>query len=136
MKADFIIKSPILIPGRLDENISRTIGICLRELSQLIKDNQVYGAHTGARRRSGAINGGVISHQASAVGESPAPDTFNLVNSNEIEQFSATTGEVRVTAVYAAILQNQMGRDVTKTPSELYQKIFLRKIETAVGELL
>lgn len=135
MKTVFITNSPILDAGRLEENLSRVVGESLEEFERLVKDRQVQGQQTG-RVSMVRINGGVIRHIASAIGETPAPVTGALVRSTESEQFSATRGEVRVTRFYGAILQNKLRRDVTTGAEEIYAPRFQEKIARAVEDLL
>lgn len=135
MKAVFEQHSAILEPGRLEKNLSRAMETSLEEFEALVIDHQKNGEHTGVVRNV-KINGSVIGHQASRIGESPAPLTNALVNSTEKEQFSATSGEVRVTAPHAGILVNKLNRDILKTPGEKYRPRFQLNVDEAVRELL
>lgn len=135
MKAVFEQHSAILETGRLEENLSRAMETSLEEFEALVIDHQKNGEHTGVVRNV-KINGAVISHQASDVGESPAPLTNALVNSTEKEQFSFDSGEIRVTAPHAGILVKKLNRDILKTPEEKYRLRFQLNVDKAVRELL
>lgn len=135
MKAYFEIHSPILEPGRLDEALSRAMEKSLDEYVEEVRDWQKNGEHTGVVRNV-KINGNVISHQASRIDESPAPLSNSLVDSVEPEQFSATSGEVRVTAAHAGVLVEKLNRDILKTPEEKYRLRFQLNVDEAIRELL
>ena len=135
MKAEFIQNSPILDPERLEENLSRAMDKSLTEFVQEVAVHQITTEHTGVVRNV-KINGVVTKHQASRIGESPAPLSGSLVNSTEPEQFSATSGEVRVTAPHGVILVEKLDRDILETPEKNYASRFQENVDQAVKELL
>ncbi|HXG86530.1 MAG TPA: hypothetical protein VNI84_21105 [Pyrinomonadaceae bacterium] len=131
MSARFIQKTPILKQGNLDRVLSRVLREGLKELKSEVQRWQLDTPHTGRMvKRRGRI------HVASRIGESPAPDTMNLVNSARIIVDSPTRGRVVINAHYAVILQNRMNRDITITPSRNYAPKFKAKVADGIGELL
>lgn len=136
MKTEFIQKSPILEPGRLDEKMRAVMVLSLKQFKQAIKDHQVSGRHTGKPESRGGINGGVFRHVPSRPGESPSPITMSLVNSTTDVLLSDTSGEIQIRMFYGGILQNKMERDITITPAIDYRPRFFGNVKNALEELL
>jgi hypothetical protein len=135
MKAYFEQNSPILEPGRLNDALSGALDKSLPEFDAEVKKHQLNGEHTGVVRNV-RINGGVVRHQSSRIGESPAVLRGGLVNSNVVEKLSPVKAQLTVTAPHGAILVNKLKRDVLETPEKEYAPRFRQNVADAVGELL
>lgn len=109
------LTSGIWDPAKVTEIASRSLTRLAKIFKQQQKDAQVAGPHTGIVYESNNVGVGVgftRVHQASAWGERPAPDTFNLVNSLEDEKTGPLVHSVYVddsSAPYGKWLQNPSG---------------------------
>lgn len=135
MKTFFQENSPLLDDTSLTDALRAAMEKSLEEYVEEVKDHQDNGVHSGVVRNV-KINGEVISHQASRVGESPAPISGFLRNSTTGEMISEYLGEVTVTAPYAGILVKELERDVLETPEKNYAPRFQKNVEEAIKELL
>ncbi len=89
--------------------VSRALTRLAKRFKTTIKDNMVAGPHSGVLYKRSAGAGFNRFHRASARGERPSPDTFNLVNSVTDEKLSPTNHRIFVDdskAPYAKYLQD------------------------------
>ena len=92
-------------------NISKVMALIDGEIQSIIRDepenmrNDIRGAMNSSGRSGRIYTRRSVTHQASAPGEAPAPDTGNLVASIVTRQTDAMHSAVQSDAVYSLALE-------------------------------
>lgn len=137
-KSSLKLTAPIFSKTKRRQAFSNVVRRAIKGFRRSLQEKMIAGPHTGKITTRGKSRGGGFSrqHQASRVGERPAPDSNELINSITDEMTGELSGLVRVEAEHGEILQKSGRLVMTDDDRREAEALFIEQARKALIDLL